>query len=87
MKDTVIGIVLVAFLLGGLLLLARRSTPVYAGAPDNRSSHNSNITFIEPIPYKHTEPAHYRNKETRRIEYNADGLPTLIEISRDYAIA
>jgi hypothetical protein len=86
MKDTVIGIALVALLLGGILLLARRSAPVYAGAPDNRSSHNSDITFINPVPYNHTEPAHYRNKETRRIEYNGDGLPTLIEISRDYAI-
>lgn len=85
MKDTVIGIALVALLLGGILLLACRTAPVYAGAPDNRSS-PSNITFIQPVPYNHTEPAHYRNKETRRIEYNGDGLPTLIEISRDYAI-
>ena len=28
----------------------------------------------------------YQNKEIRRIEYNEDGLPTLIEITRDYAI-
>ena len=29
---------------------------------------------------------HYRNKETRNIEYNEDGLPTKIEIIRDFKV-
>ena len=33
------------------------------------------------------ESRRYKNKEIRRIEYNEDGLPTLIEITRDYSIA
>jgi len=33
------------------------------------------------------ETPRYRNKETRKIEYNDDGLPTLIEITRDYTVA
>jgi hypothetical protein len=31
-------------------------------------------------------PKRYQNKEIRRVEYNADGLPTLIEITRDYTL-
>jgi hypothetical protein len=81
-NEVAFSILLVAFLLGGVLLLARRPTavPSYAGAAHGNYSQKGNIRVILD------EPPRYKNKETRRIEYNDDGLPTLIEITRDYAI-
>ena len=78
-KEVAIGLFLVALLFGGVLLLARRPTAVTSYANGNYNQGNIRVVPI-------SEPAHYKNKETRRIEYNTDGLPTLIEITRDYAI-
>lgn len=80
-KEGALGILLVALLLGGIVLLARRPAVAsnYA-SPQHHSQGN-----IQVIPVQ-AEPRRYQNKETRRIEYNDDGLPTLIEITRDYAV-
>lgn len=78
-KEAAFGLFLVALLFGGVLLLARR--PTVSSYSPGYYSQRGNIRVV-PI----SEPAHYKNKETRRIEYNADGLPTLIEITRDYAV-
>lgn len=85
-RDATIGIIFMALLLGGLVLLARR--PAAVGAPISASAPGQligqgNIRFVQA----QAEPPHYRNKETRHIEWNAEGLPTKIEIIRDYAIA
>lgn len=76
-----IGIGLVVLLLGGLLLLARRSTAMTQYSPA-LAAYSSNISMV-PMA---AEPRRYQNKETRRIEYNEDGLPITIEITRDYAV-
>lgn len=82
-REHAIGIFLVALLLGGVILLTRHSaaTPAYASAPLQPYTNN----HIKLVPLAE-EPRRYQNKETRRIEYNQDGLPTLIEITRDFAI-
>ena len=81
-REHAIGIAFVALLLGGLLLLSRRSTAMtqYSPAP---ATYSGNIRMISMA----AEPKRYQNKETRRIEYNDDGLPTLIEITRDSVVA
>ena len=81
-REHVVGIALVALLLGGLLLLSRRSTAMtqYSPAPAAYSSGN-----ISMIPMA-AEPRRYQNKETRRIEYNEDHLPITIEITQDYVV-
>jgi hypothetical protein len=85
-RDTTIGIVMVALLLGGLFLLARRpaavATPISTYTPRQLSG-QGNIRFVPA----EAESPRYRNKETRRIKYNEDNLPIEIEIIRDYAIA
>lgn len=82
-REHAIGIAFVALLLGGLLLLSRRSTAMtqYNPAPATYSSGNIRMVSMA------AEPRRYQNKETRRIEYNEDGLPTLIEITRDSVVA
>lgn len=82
-RENTLGIILIALLLGGLILLTRRpaATSNHVSSPPEQYS-QGNIKFI---PAQEEAPR-YRNKETRRIEYNADGLPSLIEITRDYAI-
>lgn len=85
-RDATIGIIVVALLLGGLFLFTRRPAAVAApvsASPARQLSSQGNIRFVPA----QAEPPHYRNKETRNIEYNADGLPTKIEIIRDFAIA
>jgi hypothetical protein len=77
----IVGLIILAFL-GGILLLARKSAVSMPANNIGCSTCGSNIK-VTPI----TNSAHYRNKETRRIEYNDDGLPTLIEITRDYTVA
>jgi len=82
-RQGIIGLIFAGLLLGGLFLFARRgvssdariNAPCKTCGPDNIS--------ITPI----NQPAHYKNKETRHIEYNDAGMPTLIEITRDYTIA
>jgi hypothetical protein len=80
-REAALGLLVIALLFGGVVLLARRSvTANYSTSLQPYSQGN-----IRVIPVGE-EPRHYQNKETRRIEYNDDGLPTLIEITRDYAI-
>jgi hypothetical protein len=80
-REGAIGLLVIGLLLGGLFLFSRRSTvssvtsgPEYQG--------QGNIRLVSSA-----EPPHYRNKETRRLEYNADGLLTFMEITRDYTVA
>ncbi len=81
-REGALGIILIALLLGGIVLFARRPvTANYSPAP--RQSYSQGNIRVIPIE---AEPRRYQNKETRRIEYNDDGLPTLIEITRDYAV-
>lgn len=78
-----VGFIIVALLLGGIFLLARRPAATSSYTPSTVPQHaSSNIRLVADD----VEPKRYQNKETRRIEYNGDGLPTLIEITRDYAI-
>jgi len=81
-REAAVGLLLIALLFGGIVLFARRPvTASYAPAP--RQSYSQGNIRVIPIE---AEPRRYQNKETRRIEYNDDGLPTLIEITRDYAV-
>lgn len=82
-RDYAIGFIVVALLLGGIFLLARRpaATSAYASVPNQHYGSGKIAIVAEEGAVKR-----YRNKEIRRIEYNGDGLPTLIEITRDYAI-
>lgn len=86
-RDATIGIILMALLFGGIFLFARRpaavEAPIATFTPRQLSSGQGNMRFV-PVQ---TGPPRYRNKEIRNIEYNADGLPTRIEITRDYTVA
>ena len=82
-NNDIIGVFLVALLLGGIvLLLTKKQTARQVGnfrlVPDQPQP-TGNIRLVP-------DERRYHNKETRRIEYNTDGLPTLIEITRDYAV-
>ena len=74
-----VGLILIALLFGGIVLLARRRT--------------ANSTALQPygsggiraVPME-SGGRRYHNKETRRLEYNDEGLLTFMEITRDYAI-
>jgi cell division septation protein DedD len=81
-KEGVVGLFLFLALLGGIVLFARRPVTSSLALAPNQPHSQGNINII-PIA---EQPRHYQNKETRRIEYNADNLPTLIEITRDYTI-
>ena len=83
-RDATIGIILMALLLGGIFLFTRRTgpPPISASAPPQLTG-QGNIKFVPA----QAGPPRYRNKETRHIEWNAEGLPTKVEIIRDYAIA
>jgi len=78
-RDNIIGLLLIGLVLGGIALLASR--PV-AARSIGCSTCSSNARMV-PI----TEAPRYRNKETRTIEWNSDGLPVKIEITRDYTVA
>lgn len=82
-RENTLGIILIVLLLGGFLLLNRRPaiTSNHISSPLEQYS-QGNIKFVPA----QEEARRYQNKETRRIEYNDDGLPSLIEITRDYAI-
>ena len=82
-REGALGIVLIILLLGGIALFARRPAVAsnYASAPPQY--HNQGNIKVIPVQ---AEPRRYQNKEIRNIEYNGDGLPTKIEIIRDYAI-
>ena len=78
MNREALGLLFVALLFGGVLLLARRRNSTTSLQPYSQGN-------IKVIPVG-AEPRRYQNKETRRIEYNGDGLPTMIEITRDYTV-
>jgi hypothetical protein len=75
-REGVLGLFLVALLLGGVFLLTRRPAASYTSAPQGQG----NIQFVP------AEPRRYQNKEIRQIEYNEDHLPIKIIITRDYAV-
>lgn len=79
MNREALGFFLIIALLGGVLLLTRRPKVTSYSAPQYQSQGN-----IKVVPVQ--EPRHYHNKETRRVEYNEDGLLTFLEINRDYFI-
>jgi hypothetical protein len=83
-RDATIGFILVALLLGGLVLFARRpaavATPI--SASNRQLTGQGNIRLIPAG----TGPPRYQNKEIREIEYNEDNLPTKITIIRDYTV-
>jgi hypothetical protein len=81
-KDYTVGFIIVALLLGGIFLLTRRPAAISSRALSTSQHGSGNIRFVA----NDVEPRRYQNKETRHIEYNSDGLPTLIEITRDYAV-
>jgi len=88
-RDATIGIIVVALLLGGIFLFARRpaaaAAPISAYAPRQLTG-QGNIRFVPA----RAESPRYQNKEIRdtNLEYSSDGLLTKIrmEITRDYAI-
>jgi hypothetical protein len=82
MNREALGLLLIALLFGGVVLLARRPAVASNYSPASLQPYSQDIKVI-PVG---AEPRRYQNKETRRIEYNADNLPTLIEITRDYTI-
>jgi hypothetical protein len=82
-RDYAVGVIIVALLLGAMFLLPRR--PVAASSYAVSTMPQATSSNIRVVAHD-AEPKRYQNKETRRIEYNGDGLPTLIEITRDYAI-
>jgi hypothetical protein len=81
-REGAVGLLLIGLLLGGLFLFSRRSAVSSCATYSPEYQSQGNIRLVSSA-----EPPHYRNKETRHIEYNADGLPTLIEITRDYTVA
>lgn len=81
-KEGVIGLFLFIALLGGIVLFARRPATSSLALTPNQPYSQGNINIV-PIA---EQPRRYQNKETRRIEYNSDNLPTLIEITRDYTV-
>jgi len=81
-KEGALGILLVALLLGGIVLLARR--PAVASSYVSPQQHQSQGN-IQVIPVQ-AEPRRYQNKEIRQIEYDEDHMPIKITITRDYAV-
>lgn len=71
-KEFALQLLFIGLLMGGAIFFAHR-----LGSSDSSSL----------LPATKEEPRRYKNKEIRRIEYNEDCLPTLIEITRDYTIA
>jgi len=81
-REGALGIILIALLLGGIVLFARRPAALsHASAPIQ--THNPGNIKVVPVS---AEPQRYQNKEIRQIEYNEDNLPVKIVITRDYAI-
>jgi hypothetical protein len=82
-REGAFGIILIALLLGGIVLFGRRPPVSSSYGSISRQYDSSGSIALMPVQ---KEQRRYQNKEIRRIEYNGDGLPTLIEITRDYAI-
>lgn len=83
MSEGVIGLILAGLLLGGIFLFARRPTALTSASAPVQTYNPGNIRMV-PME---AEPRRYQNKETREIEYNGDGLPTKIVITRDSVVA
>lgn len=82
-REGALGIILIALLLGGIVLFARRPAALtHASAPVQHTTHNPGNIQVVPVQ----EPRRYQNKEIRQIEYNEDNLPIKIVITRDFAI-
>jgi hypothetical protein len=79
-RDAVIGVILLLSLFG-VILLTRR--PAVQSAVQTQLRNPGTIQLIPTAQ----EPPHYRNKETRFIEYNELNLPVKIEIVRDYTVS
>lgn len=75
-----VGLILIALLFGGIVLLARRRT---ANASTALQPYGSG--GIRAVPME-SGARRYQNKETRRLEYNDEGLLTFMEVIRDYTI-
>lgn len=86
-RDYAIGFFLLALILGGVFLLARRPQTVsdYTIAPVQQYS-GGTARMVATEVKAEEEGRRYRNKEIRRIKYNDDNLPVEIEIIRDFAI-
>ncbi len=82
------GAILIIGLIGlGLIFLLLRNRSAVGKA------YSSPVTTLRlqvdtPMRVSQEPPGgrHYRNKEIRNIEYNEEGLPTKIEIIRDYTV-
>lgn len=78
--DSKNGVILLGFLgLAGILLfLATRRPATYQPVP----------VRSQPLRLSHHVPAegmlHYKNKETRKIDWNEEGLPVVVTIEREY---
>lgn len=79
-RSSVIGLLILGGVIAAMVFLAHKD-PGWAQV--TRIQGSNGIRFV-PVS---AEAPRYRNKETRNIEYNADGLPTKIEIIRDFTIA
>jgi len=73
-KEFALQLLFIGLLVGGAIFFARRLG-------------SSTDTSTNLLPATEEEPRRYKNKEIRRIEYNEDCLPILIEITRDHTIA
>ena len=87
------GIVVCLFLaigVGAFLLLRRRQTtsskPLLLQQPGELEASTPAHIKITPLTSEDAKQAmlHYKNKETRDIEWNDNGLPTRITIEREY---
>jgi hypothetical protein len=74
-----VGLILIALLFGGIVLLARRRTDASTALQPYGSG------GIRAVPME-SGARRYQNKETRRLEYNDEGLLTFMEVIRDYTI-
>lgn len=75
-KGLALELVLIGLLVGGAIFFAHR-----LGSSTGTSA-STNL-----LPATEEEPRRYKNRETRRVEYNEDHLPVFFEINREYTIA
>ena len=71
--------------LGLFVIIMTRKQPVQEYAPGGVIHLRPLRVSSESSEPESTRPR-YRNKEIRNIEWNSDGLPVRIEITRDYSI-
>lgn len=74
-KEFALQLLFIGLLVGGAIFFAHRL------GSSTGSPASTNL-----LPATEEEPRRYKNKETRRLEYNEDGLLTFMEINRDYTI-